>query len=283
MPNLGRRYINLIIGSGHGRRVYCEDVFDLIDRLTRADRIPIPNSFLSELLRATGLANVAYLAFNIPTGLADQPLLSAVHAASWRKSYAQARRVDLEPVLRVGFGGIMPLDWRLLDRDDPMVSKLLGEALELDLGANGVSIPLRGRSGEYALFSVCCPEDASSLLSPRHALIRKLMAMSAIFHSSVRDAFTGESHVDMRMSDPELACLRLKAQGTGDHEIGVALGAGPTAVRFWLETARARLHAASVDDAIEEACRIGLIRVGVERRRSATGSTPAELIDRRER
>ena len=285
MPNLGRRCIKLIIVSGHGRRVYCEDVFDLIDRLTRADRFPIPNSFLSEFLRATGLANVAYLAFNIPTGLADRPLLSAVHAASWRKSYAQARRVDLEPVLRVGFGGIMPLDWRLLDRDDPMVSKLLGEALELDLGADGFSIPLRGRSGEYGLFSVCCPEDASPLLSPRHALIRRLMAMSAIFHSSVRDAFTGESHVDVRMSDPELACLRLKAQGTGDHEIGVALGAGPTAVRFWLETARARLHAVSVAEAVEEACRMGLVQVRAERLRPAIETAPADFssIDRRER
>ena len=246
----------------------------------------ISNSFLNEFLRATGLANVAYLAFNLPTGLADRPLLSAVHAASWRKSYAQARRVDLEPVLRVGFGGIMPLDWRLLDRDDPIVSKLLGEALELDLGANGVSIPLRGRSGEYALFSVCCPEDASSLLAPRHALICRLMAISAIFHAGVRGTHLPvEHHVDMRLSDLELACLRLKAKGISDHEIGLALGAGPTAARFWLETARARLHADSVDDAVEEACRIGLIRVGVERLRSAIESTPADFssINRRER
>ncbi|WP_245434748.1 autoinducer binding domain-containing protein [Methylocystis rosea] len=265
--------------------MYCEDVFDLIDRLTRAERFPIPNSFLSEFLRATGLANVAYLAFNIPTGLADRPLLSAVHAASWRKSYAQARRVDLAPVLRVGFGGIMPLDWRLLDRDDPIVCKLLGEALEFDLGANGFSVPLRGRSGEYALFSVCCPEDASPLLSPRQFLIRRLMVMSAIFHAGVRGSLAIERHVDMPLSDPELACLRLKAQGISDQEIGVALGAGPTAVRFWLETARARLHADSVDDAVEEACRIGLIRVGVERRRSALGSIPADFssINRRER
>ncbi|MBG0797861.1 autoinducer binding domain-containing protein [Methylocystis sp. L43] len=275
----------MIIVSGHRRRVYFEDVFDLIDRLTRADRIPIPNSFLSEFLRATGLANVAYLAFNVPTGLSDRPLLSAAHAASWRKSHVQARRVDLEPVVRAGFGGIMPIDWRLLDRDDPVVRKLLGEALELDLGADGVSIPLRGRSGEYGLFSVCCPEDASSLLSPRHDLIRRLMVMSAIFHVSVRDAFKGESHVDVRLSDRELACLRLKARGIDDHEIGIALGARATAVRFWLEAARARLHAASVDDAIEEACQTGLIRVGVERPRSAIESAPTDLssVDRRER
>jgi DNA-binding CsgD family transcriptional regulator len=169
----------------------------------------------------------------------------------------------------------MPVDWGRLDREDPVVRKLLGEALELDPSADGVSIPLRGRSGEYGLFSVCCPGDASSLLSPRHDLIRRLMVVSAIFHVSVRDAFKGESHVDVRLSDHELACLRLKARGIEDHEIGVALGARATVVRFLLETARARLHAASIEDAIEETCQTGSIRIGVEQRRSA--------IDRRER
>nr|WP_232365892.1 autoinducer binding domain-containing protein [Methylocystis silviterrae] len=236
-------------------------------------------------MRAAGVSHVGYVAFNLPTRRADRPLLSAIHAASWRKSYAQARRVDLEPVVRAGFGGITPVDWRLLDRDDPVVEKLLGEVLEFNLGANGFSIPLRGRSGEYGLFSVCCAEDASSLPPRRRALIRRLMVMSAIFHASVRGALGVEPPVEMRLSNRELACLRLKAQGASDHEIGVALGAAPTAVRFWLETARARLHAASVDNAVEEACRIGLIRVGVERLRSVIESTPADFssIDRRER
>jgi DNA-binding CsgD family transcriptional regulator len=265
--------------------VYCEDVFDVIDRLARADRFSIANSFLDEFLRATGLANVAYLAFNIPTGLADRPLLSAVHAASWRKFYAQAVRVDLEPVVSAGLGGIMPVDWRLLDRDDPMVEKLLGEALELDLGANGFSIPLRGRNGSYGLFSVCDPDGASPPISSRQYLMRRLMVMSAIFHASVRDAFAIEAPVDIRLSDLELACLRLKAQGAGDHQIGLALGAGPTAVRFWLEAARARLRAVSVADAVEEACRIRLVQVGAEQHRPAIETAPANFssIDRWER
>lgn len=265
--------------------MYREDVFDLIDRLARADRRTIHDSLLDEVLRARGVSQVGYAAFNLPTRRADRPLLSAICAASWRKSYAQARRVDLEPILRAGFGGITPVDWRLLDRDDPVVEKLLGEVLEFDLGANGFSIPLRGRSGEYGLFSVCCAEDASSLPPQRRALIRRLMVMSAIFHASVRGALAVEPRVEMRLSERELACLRLKAQGTSDREIGVALGAAPTTVRFWLETARARLHADSVDNAVEAACRIGLIRVGVERLRSGIECTPADFssIDRRER
>ncbi|MGJ0452967.1 MAG: autoinducer binding domain-containing protein [Methylocystis sp.] len=265
--------------------MYREDVFDLIDQLARADRRTVRYNLLDEVLRATGVSHVGYVAFNLPTRRVDRPLLSAIHAASWRKSYAQARCVDVEPVVRAGFGGITPVDWRLLDRDDPVVEKLLGEVLEFDLGANGFSIPLRGRSGEYGLFSVCCAEDASSLPPQRRALIRRLTVMSAIFHSSVKVALAIEPHAEMRLSDGELASLRLKAHGTSDHEIGVLLGVRATAVRFWLETARARLRAASVDDAVEEACRIGLIRVGVERLHSAIEATPADFPsnDRRER
>lgn len=241
--------------------MYCEDVFDLIDRLARADRQPIRNGFLGEFQRAAGISNVAYVAFNLPTRRADQPLLSAAHAASWRKSFAQAARVDVDPVLRAGLGGIAPVDWRVLDRDDPIVRKLLGEALDLDFSGNGVSIPLSGRRGEYALFSACL--DDSPLTPPRHELLRRIMAMSAILHAKVRDACVAE-RLDVALSGRELACLRLKAAGKSDDEIGLGLGVSPNAARFWLETARARLNAVTLDHAVETAYRSGLIRLDAE-------------------
>ena len=243
--------------------MYCEDVFDLIDRLARADRRPVRNGFLGEFQRAIGVSNVAYVAFNLPTPRADQPLLSAAHAASWRTSFAQAARVDVEPVRRAGLGGIAPVDWSVLDRDDPIVRKLLGEALDLDVSCDGVSIPLSGRKGEYALFSACLPDSASSFMRPRHELMRRLMAMSAILHGKVRDACAAES-LDVALSGRELACLRLKAAGKSDDEIGLGLGVSSNAARLWLETARARLNAVTVDHAVENACRMGLIRLDAE-------------------
>lgn len=230
--------------------MYREDVFDLIDRLARADRRPVLNSFLDEFLRATGFADVAYVAFNLPTRAADRRMLSAACGPTWRKLHVQSGRVDLAPLPACGLGGITPVPWSALERDDPIIRKLLGEALELDVGVNGVSIPLRGRDGEYALFSVCI-HDAGASATPRHAFIRRLMIASAIFHAKVRrGALTTTSRTD-RLTERELACLRLKALKKTDDEIGLALGASASAARFWLETARARLNAATVDAAIE--------------------------------
>ncbi len=244
--------------------MYCEDVFDLIDRLARADRRSVLNSFLDEFQRATGLADVAYVAFNLPTDVGGRPLLSAACGPSWRKLHIQSRRVDLEPLLRAGLGGIVPVSWGVLDRDDPVVRKLLGESLEFNLGADGVSIPLRGRDGEYALFSVCV-QDPGSCGNSRHGLMRRLMVTSANFHGMVRRGASSAlgSHGD-RLTDRELACLRLKALRKTDDEIGSAIGVSARAARFWLETARARLGGATVDKAVETAVRRGAILLAAE-------------------
>lgn len=232
--------------------MYCEDVFDLIDRLARTGGRAVPDGFLDEFQRATDLAQVAYVVFNLPTGDAGRPPISAAYAPSWRKLHVQSRRVDLGPLLRAGLGGIAPLLWGALERDHPIIRKLLGEALELDLGADGVTIPLRGRDGEYALFSVRI-EYPGRLATPRQALTRRLMIASAIFHARVRRAYSAAESRGPRLTDREFACLRLKALKKTDDEIGLALRGSASAARFWLETARARLDAVTVDAAVEKA------------------------------
>jgi DNA-binding CsgD family transcriptional regulator len=243
--------------------MYCEDVFDLIDRLARADRRSILNSFLDEFLRATDLADVAYVAFNLPTGVGGRPLLSAACGPSWRKLHVQSGRVDLGPLLRAGLGGIAPVRWGALERDDPIIRKLLGEALELDVDSNGVSIPLRGRDGEYALFSVCVRGSGASEMS-RHAVTRRLMIASAIFHAMVRRGSSARDSRGDQLMDRELTCLRLKALRKTDDEIGLAIGASSSAARFWMETARARLDAPTVDAAVQKAVGTGSMRRGAE-------------------
>jgi DNA-binding CsgD family transcriptional regulator len=243
--------------------MYCEDVFDLIDRLARADRRSVLNRFLDEFLRATGLAEVAYVAFNLPTGVAGEPPLSAACGPSWRKLHVQSGRVDLGPLLRAGLGGIAPVRWGVLERDDPIIRKLLGEALELDIGATGVSIPLRGRDGEYALFSVCARGSGAAGLS-RHAVTRRLMVASAIFHAMVRRGSSASESRGDQLMDREFACLRLKALRKTDDEIGLAIGASASAARFWLETARARLDAATVEAAVQETVATGSLWRGAE-------------------
>jgi DNA-binding CsgD family transcriptional regulator len=90
------------------------------------------------------------------------------------------------------------------------------------------------------------------------------MIASAIFHAMVRrGSSTRDSRGDQLM-DRELVCLRLKALRKTDDEIGRAIGASSSAARFWMETARARLDAPTVDAAVQKAVGTGSMRRGAE-------------------
>ena len=136
-----------------------DDFFDLIERLAEAKKIDSASDVLDGFLSAWGLHNVAYAAINMPTPAAVRPLLAVTYSAEWQKHYAQSGYVDIDPIVRSGLGGILPVDWCEIDRADPVIRKFFGEAQELDVGANGLSIPMRGRLGEFALFTVTTNES----------------------------------------------------------------------------------------------------------------------------
>jgi DNA-binding CsgD family transcriptional regulator len=244
--------------------MHTDDFFDLIDRLARADRIECASDLISEFMQAWGLHNVAYAALNMPMPGGVRPLLSVSYSAEWQKHYAQRGYVDLDPIVRSGLGGILPIDWREIDRGDPIVRKFFGEAQELDVGVNGLSIPIRGRLGEFALFTITSNEPDAEWSALKRTLLRDLMVVAFNFHAAaLRSAGVSQQdgvHLPLR----EASCLRWKALGKTDEEIGQILGISSHTVRFHLESARARLNTANATHTVAKALSLGLINLSYE-------------------
>jgi DNA-binding CsgD family transcriptional regulator len=244
--------------------VHLDDFFDLIDRLARADRLESASEVIQGFMRAWGLHNVAYAALNMPTPGAARPLLSVTYSAEWQKHYAQSGYVDLDPIVRSGLGGILPIDWAEIDRGDPIVRKFFGEAQELDVGTNGLSIPIRGRLGEFALFTVTSNEDAPIWRSIRRELLRDLVVVAFNFHAAALRACGAMSQEGVHLPLREASCLRWKALGKTDEEIGRILGISSHTVRFHLESARGRLNTANTTHTVAQALALGLISMSYE-------------------
>lgn len=243
--------------------MHSDDFFDLIDRLAIADRVDSASGIIDDFIRAWGLHNVAYAALNMPTPGAARPLLSVTYSAEWQKHYAQSGYVDLDPIVRSGLGGILPIDWAEIDRGDPIIRKFFGEAQELDVGANGLSIPIRGRFGEFALFTVTSNEPAGEWRAMKRELLRDLMVVAFNFHAAaLRSCGLAEAavHIPLR----EASCLRWKALGKTDEEIGHILGISSHTVRFHLESARARLNTTNTTHTVAKALALGLINMSYE-------------------
>jgi len=244
--------------------VHTDDFFDLVDRLARADRVEAASEIMDGFLKSWGLHNVAYAALNMPTPGAARPLLSVTYSAEWQKHYAQSGYVDIDPIVRSGLGGILPIDWAEIDRSDPIIRKFFGEAQELDVGVNGLSIPIRGRLGEFALFTVTSDEPAAEWRAMKRDLLRDLMVVAFNFHAaalrSCGVAEEGAVHIPLR----EASCLRWKALGKTDEDIGRILGISSHTVRFHLESARARLNTANTTHTVAKALALGLINMSYE-------------------
>ena len=101
-----------------------DDFFDLIDQLSRANKIDVASETLRRLLSDWGLHNSAYVGFNMPTPTGERPLVTATYSAEWQKHYAQKAYIDIDPIVRAGFGGILPVDWSEIDRSSPVVRKI---------------------------------------------------------------------------------------------------------------------------------------------------------------
>lgn len=62
------------------------------------------------------------------------PLVAMTYTAEWQKHYNQEGYVNIDPIVRAGLGGVLPIDWSKIRSDDPLVLKFLGEAQEFKIG-----------------------------------------------------------------------------------------------------------------------------------------------------
>lgn len=242
-----------------------DDFFDLIDQLSRADRIDVASNVIQRLLSDWGLHNSAYLGFNMPTPTAERPLLTATYSSEWQKHYAQSSFIDIDPIVRAGFGGILPVDWSEIDRSDPVIRKFFGEAQELDVGSQGLSLPMRGRFSEFALFTVTWDGELQEWRKIEETLLRDLMMIAWNFHAAaLRSCGVLVEEKKIRLPPREASCLRWKALGKTDEDIARILMISPYTVRFHLEAARTRLNTTNTTHTVAKALAIGLINLSYE-------------------
>jgi DNA-binding CsgD family transcriptional regulator len=242
-----------------------DDFSALLERITKLDKIKADAPSLRDMLsQHYGIENVVYLGMNIP-GSENKPLLTLTYTPEWQKHYAQRGYIDIDPVVRVGLGGILPIDWNDINRANPLVRQFFEEAKEMNIGRQGLSLPLRGRHGDFALFSVTTNDTKADWQLRLPEIKRDIMTIAWNFHAQIIDtALNTTDRDDVKLSQRELLCLRWKALGKTESEIGEIIGISARTVRFHLEGARARLRATNITHAVSKALSTGIINLWYE-------------------
>jgi DNA-binding CsgD family transcriptional regulator len=237
-----------------------DSLFELIDKISKADKLFDGQEILRSALSDFGLEHVAYAAVNLPTEKHNGALIAVTYSPDWQKHYLQQGYVDVDPAVRAGMGGILPVDWGGLDRQDPLIRKFFGEAQEFNVGRQGLSFPIRGKLREFALFSITSAMKDTEWAKVKQRYMREFMLLAYHFHSW---ALTAEAvdQTDYRdkLSRRETECLRWRALGKSDWETSQIMAISERTVKFHLENARAKLGAMNTIHAVSKALSLNLI------------------------
>ena len=235
-----------------------EAVFGLIDDVGRLTEAADIDAFLRRIVDVYGLRNVAYCGRNIAAATPFKPYLAVTYPAAWVEHYLAQNYFTSDPVLASGYASVLPLDWRGLDRKPPRVRRLFGEASEFGIGRQGLTFPVRGRSGDSALFTVTGDQPDRDWDALLRSVARDLQILAVHVHQSVLRA-NGNLSRHIALSPREIQCLQWVAVGKTVSETATILALSTRTVRFYLDIARHKMGTTNITHAVGCAVGLGLI------------------------
>lgn len=240
----------------------------LIERLESLEHLRSMIEARDEMFKIAtvfGLKNLSYGVINLPPEINnDRAVVITTYSFEWHKCYFDNSYIDIDPVVKVAASGVSPVNWRSISRKSPAVREFFENAQKFGVGSQGLTLPIRGRLGEVALFSVTSDERDETWDAFVKANVSYLLIFAWNFHNSVLRILGASTPSPIALSHREATCLRMKALGRTDNEIAGILGITKRTVSFHIESARSRLNAVNGVHAVAKALSLGLISLAHE-------------------
>jgi DNA-binding CsgD family transcriptional regulator len=190
----------------------------------------------------------------------DANLLRAIctYSVEWQARYFKKQYVRIDPVIARGSEAVLPFDWDELHKDDPFTRAFFDDAVDHDVGCNGLSIPVRNRKGIRSLVSFTSNHSKDDWAKYKLTNMIKLQPMAVLIDSAAGINFrlTPEP---VELSKREEECLIWAARGKTYHDIASLLNLSFASVKTYLDTARHKLSCINLTHAVAVAIATGII------------------------
>lgn len=182
------------------------------------------------------------------------------YSESWIERYQHEEYVRVDPVVSGCYQNFHPVDWRRLDWSPRKVRGFQRDAMSHGVGNQGYSIPIRGPSGQFAVFTVNHNSSDSEWDAFIEAHNRELLLLAHFFNRKALEFEPGRLDLqDISLSPREVDALTLLAHGQSRARVARALSISEHTLRVYIESARYKLGAANTTHAIARATSMGLI------------------------
>jgi len=206
------------------------------------------------------LKSAAYFGVNLSGEGSEEPLLAVTYSSEWVAHYKIQIFVDIDPVISKGFSSLRPIVWSAYDARTTRLKRFFGEAAEFGIGKRGLTIPIRGRNGDRALFTITSDQNLVDWSGSQKRFERDFQMLAFHLHQRILKA-RGVERPAPKLAPRELECLKWRAAGKCNWSTAQIMGISAKTVACYLETARVKLNASNTTHAIAKAMSYNLFAI----------------------
>ena len=215
-------------------------------------------STVEALRDSYGISNAVYHAVNLD----GAPYAALTYTPEWMDHYQEQGYVRVDPVVRGALQHFHPMDWKRLDWSNKGSRAFLYEAKEAGVGNQGISIPIRGPNGQFALFTVNhqCSDREWEVFSKE--FLKDILLISHYLHGrAVKVMLPDGNRAQTPLSPREMDAIRYLALGKSRSQIAETLSISEHTLRVYIDSARHKLGALNTVHAVSTAFNKGLISI----------------------
>ena len=203
--------------------------------------------------------HVTYVAARYGTEPHRDPYVRTTYPPTWLVRYLFKQYWRIDPIGREGFSRTTPFNWHDLDNGTPEVQEFFEDARRHGLGRTGLLIPLTNKSNQRGILSLNTDEPDDAWEDFTFDELPTLLEIGQILHRRATREIFGEAAERPKLSPREKEMLHWISLGKEVPDIALITGLSEHTVRTYLKSARTKLEASTMAQAVVKAERMGLL------------------------
>ncbi len=229
---------------------------DLREQLSAKASLEDVQKLVEDFRESYGVEHVVYHV----VGSSGREYGAFTYDPEWVEYYKAQEYYRHDPAVTEAIRRFHPLDWKRLDWSPRESRKLISEAVSEGIGKQGLSVPVRGVGGQFALFSVTSYDSDNHWDQFIEENSRDMLLAAHYIHERVYDLMEGPDGALLKPLSPrEKDALSLLASGQSRAEAAEKLKISEHTFRVYVDTARHKLGALNTVHAVAKAVSSGLI------------------------
>ncbi|MEM7489664.1 MAG: autoinducer binding domain-containing protein [Pseudomonadota bacterium] len=184
---------------------------------------------------------------------------AVTYKKDWVETYIEEDFQTIDPVVLSCFNKFTPADWKGMDWSGRQARMLMAEGVAHGVGNQGVTLPLRGPGGQFAVLTLNDQTNDDNWARFTRGVLNDLLLVGHYVNERAI-ALEGRRDVPIQALSPrEADSLTLLASGLGRAQVAERLRISENTLRVYIEGARFKLNANNTVHAVATAMSRGMI------------------------